>query len=348
MKYALFVVHVCILVCGIHSAFSSDTAVQRFTTKQALASGGVIYTFDAYQAGFSISSGTVTFRSTFPMTGTIDLSSGVAPYTPRALVLQQDWVLNDLTTFSSIGNITGAGYALVLPKSVTQFPVHTTTTNCTFSNVALVCNGDFTWQAPSITFSGDSIINGQGNCITLDSDISITVATGATLLVQDVMIKNLSGAKIACSGTGSITLKNVTIVLDDDYAFGAGSLSFGQNVRIVGSGKKFIYSSAQVSTVMSGATLLFDRGTLFSYASTTNDRFQLVDSTAHLFLNNATLQVAAGATAGLLLSAGTILVDGLSYLDDPTNKGINLGASVAVHVAPAATLQQGTGALTIN
>lgn len=345
MKHTLFVLQAGLLVCNI---FSSDTAVQRFTTKQALANGGVIYTFDAYQAGFSITSGTVTFRSTFPMTGAIDLSSGVSPYTPRTLILQQDWVLNDITTFSSLGNITGAGYALVLPKSVTQFPVNTTTTQCTFSNLALVCNGDFTWQAPNITFSGNSIINGQGNCITLADGISIAVPTGATLLLQDITIKNLSGAKIVCSGTGALTLKNVTLVLDDDYTFSAGSLSFGENVRIVGSGKKFIYSSTQVSSVLSGATLMLDRGTVFSYAAPINNGFQLADSTARLFLNNATLQVASGATAGLLLSVGTVLVDGLSYLDDPTNKGINLGASVSVHFAPAATLQQSSGAVTLH
>jgi hypothetical protein len=326
------------LFCGF--IISSDAAVQRFTSKQSV---GTIFTFDAYQAGFQITSSPATCRTTFPMSGTIDLSNGSDPYTPQSLILGQDLILNDVTTISSLGNITGAGYALVLPKSVSQFPVNTSATNCTFSNLAIVCNGDFIWQAPSVTFSGNSIINGQGNVITLAAGTSITVASGATLVLQDVTIKNLiNQISSASDNTGTIVLKNATLVLGGEYRFDYGTLSIAQDARIAGSGS-FLFKSAVVGTVASGATLTIDPGVVFIYGSTTNNKFQLADSTAQLFLNSATLQVAAGATAGLSLTEGTILVDGLSYLDDPSNKGISFGPNVTVRYLPAATMQQSSG-----
>ncbi len=209
-------------VIGVGMVCASDTGVQRHAVQQAI---GTVFTFDMLQGGFRIFSSPAMFRSTFPVSGTVDLSDGAEPYTPKTLVLQRNLVLHDVATLASLGNITGNGYALELPKSVALFPVNMTTGMCTFSDLALVCRGDFTWQAPNITFSGNSLINGQGNRIMLADGIIITVAADTTLVLQDVVIKNLSSTNLVCAAPSStIVLKNAALELADNVITVTGTI----------------------------------------------------------------------------------------------------------------------------
>ncbi len=213
----------CFLGIGaaVGTAFASKTGVQCFTTSQAI---GTVFTLDVLQGGFRIAKSPAIFQSVFPVSGTIDLSTGVAPYNPNTLELQTNLIVQDLSTFSSLGHITGNGYALMLPKSVEFFPVNTTAITCMFSDLALVCSGDIVWQAPSIVFSGNSIINGQGNEIMLADGITIIVAANSSLMLKNVDIKNLSDAKIICADTTStVLLNNVVLEITDTISTWTGN-----------------------------------------------------------------------------------------------------------------------------
>ncbi|PKN03275.1 hypothetical protein CVU75_03110 [Candidatus Dependentiae bacterium HGW-Dependentiae-1] len=241
---------------GVGITLASDSGVQRLTFQQAI---GTVFTFDMLQGGFRIPGLSGTFRSTFPVSGVIDLSKGSAPYSPNTLVLERNLVLHDIATVSSLGNIMGAGYTLELPKSVELFPINITPDKCTFSNLTLVSSGNFTWQAPSITFSGSSTISGQGNCITLAPESIITVAAGATLLLQDITIKNLNSANIICASPSStLLLKNATLELADNVTTWTGNIIVADESVCILKDKQWDFSGDSVLTV-SGVTLWKDQ-----------------------------------------------------------------------------------------
>jgi hypothetical protein len=290
----------------------SDSTPQRFFTQQALNTSDRIAGFASIEAGFRLTSSavTATFDSNFPVTGQLLLNCGT-------LILNRDLILNNVSTIGSLGNITGNNHVFDLSPSNSLVP--TTTVNCgcnTFSNTKLVLSGDLTLDHACLTFSGSSLINGQGHTLTLNPTATIFVAANSNLLIQDIQIVGVGGQRIqALDHTSTFSFEDTALVLNGNYTFAKGRFDVLRDLRLTGSGFSFVYTTSQVSTVTTNGNLIIDEGVTFSYAPiiTSSTRLRLADSSSQLTLNSGTLYT---STVGLQLTKGMFMVEGKSFLSN--------------------------------
>jgi len=226
-----------------------------------------------------------------------------------------------------------------------------------WSDLALFLNNNLEFSNVCITFTGDSLIDGQGNCLTIDSTSTIIIGSHSTLAIKDITILNVGGNIIQCTdATSTITFKNTQLDLDSNYSFTVGHFDVLGYLNIVGSGLNFVYNSPTQSTVQPNAKMYLDYGVTFSYAPTiaNRDLLSLVDDTAQLLLNGSTLY---STIAGLRLTKGMLVVDGRSYLSaDGTSlaqgisfgDGLNAANDLTIRWKPAATLEALRGSVVYN
>ncbi len=287
--------------------FASNKGVQAFTTQQAI---GTVFTLDVLQGGFRVQNSLATFQSVFPVSGTIDFSDGRTPYDPHTLKLQTNLILQDLATVASLGHISGNGYALILSNSVELFPVNTTTTTCNFSDLALVLNSDIVWQAPSLIFSGNSMINGRGNGITLAEGITITVAANSSLVLKNVDIKNLSDTKIICAApTSTIVLNNVVLELADTITTWTGNFVVAGPATCVLKDKNWNFIGDSLLTV-SGFTFWKDPAGVQNIGA--------ISGNVNFINNGIILQQASGNTS--LMQSQIATAQGYMYTNQRSNR----------------------------
>lgn len=226
-----------------------------------------------------------------------------------------------------------------------------------WSDVNLVLNNNMSFSNVCITFTGDSVINGQGHCLTLNSTSTVIVGSNSSLLIKDITVVGLHNNFIQCTdATSTITFKSVNLDLDGNYSFTVGHFDVFADLRIVGDGFAFIYQSPSVSTVQSDGRIILDHGLTFSYAPPTANRdlLQLVDSTAQLYLNGATL---LSTTTGLRLTRGQLIIDrqssiisGATVLSQAVSfgDGVNLTNNLDIQVLPGAQLVVKSGIVAYN
>lgn len=232
--------------------------------------------------GFTLdANSTSSFNIIGPVDGTIILNDGT-------LTLTGDMLLGRKAIISGDGNVNGNGYALVLHD---QLALQST-----------------------LTFVGNTIINGQQNIIELGSQAKFWISNNTTVTLQNLVLKDIAPSSIVMEGTGSsLVLNNVDLWLDGDYSFTQGSIYFYNDVSLNGSAHTFSYQSGQQSYVTKQSMFTIDHGVTFRYDPSIANRNLIVmeDDTAHLYLNGCTL---SSTPTGLMLTKGTVMFDGLITL----------------------------------
>jgi hypothetical protein len=160
-----------------------------------------------------------------------------------------------------------------------------------------------------VTFTGISSIEGRGHTIDLGSTGKIAVGNGATLLMNELFIKNLGAGQLFCTdGQGTFSFDNTTFYLDANYSFSQGKFDVVGPVNVTGGNYVFAYQSNAVSTIRSGSMMFFDSGMTFSYdVPLTGTAFAMTDNSALLYLYETTL---FSKTPALALTKGTVVIDG--------------------------------------
>jgi len=201
-----------------------------------------------------------------------------------------------------------------------------------FNNVKLFLNADVTINSALIKFTGESIINGQGNCLDLNQTGTIVIDSNASLLLKDITVKNIQDNSIYCTdSTSTLSVDNCKWELVSNYDFDAGHLEIFRDFEIIGDSYDFSYKTDQQSIIKSNARLILGENLTFKYDPSVSDRdlISLYDSTSEIILRGATL---FSTIKGLRLTKGNLLVERKSYLSgDGTSgsDGISFGDGVS-------------------
>ena len=154
----------------------SDTAVTRFTRQQFLANGDRIAGFASLNAGFLLGGAGVigTFDSAFPVAGSIELNAGT-------LVLNQDLILNNVSSLVTLGNISGNTHKLELSPTIGFFATDSIS-KCIVSFVASAIQADFV-NSVDWSFDGNYLVVGlESNS---GAELLVYAWDGTTLTLQD-------------------------------------------------------------------------------------------------------------------------------------------------------------------
>jgi WD40 repeat protein len=181
-----------------------------------------------------------------------------------------------------------------------------------FENTRVFLGSDVIFKSP-VHFKGVCTLNGGGNILDFDQTASLVVMPGASLTIEQAIIKGIAGNKIQCQdNAGVITLRNVRWIQEDDAYFDQGALVW-QNEVIMEGDAEFTYSSSKTSTLLPKSNLRLDVGFTFSYdpGSPSKQLIEFVDATSKLILNGATLHA---TVTGMDLRKGKILVERDSFL----------------------------------
>jgi uncharacterized delta-60 repeat protein len=333
----------------------SDTEVGVFSVFQQITPGGRIAGLASVEDGFGLC-GDAAFDSIFPVIGKICLNG-------FTLTLNRDLITHNTATISTMGNIVGNGNALDLAKSFVCIPsldcpvaAGSIDNTVEWGNLAVSLNCDLCLQDVYITFTGESAINGHGQCLILDESSGILVNNGGTLLLKNIIIKGVNQSNIACLDNAStILLENVTWILDNNYTFSLGHFDVLTDFYVVGDGYNFLYQSIAQSSIGSNGVMTLERGVTFVYDPLTANRnlINLADSTSTLLLNGATLQ---SSSTGLQLLRGNLVADKRSFLSSSAvnqseaimfGDGISAANNLSSIIDPAATLELTSGFLVI-
>lgn len=219
----------------------------------------------------------------------------------------------------------------------------------TISNANVVYNSSVQLRG-TLTCSGSCIIDCGGYTFDLNSQ-TLNVAAGASLLLKNMVLEGIVGNNLQClDSVGTISFDNVTCLLNNTLTVTLGHLAIIGDCTMTGTGK-FVYTSNQASTIVSGARWYFDRGMTFSYfpQSGANNLINFVDSTAQLYLYETALHA---QSTGLQFTNGTLTIDGRCpfYSDalTPAN-GILFGDNVTnannmnVMILPESGIDVGSG-----
>lgn len=125
-KYAIIIIFLSSAI-SYAVTIGSDTAVNRFYTQQTLFSGDRVASFAALNGGFSLfgQGTTAVWDSFFPVSGQIALNAG-------HLILNTDLLLNNISSISTLGKITGQFHTISLCQTSTFIITESNiTSNCT-------------------------------------------------------------------------------------------------------------------------------------------------------------------------------------------------------------------------
>ena len=309
------------LIVGSNSVLSREAHV----TFPAEDGNNEIRGFAAMENGFALENSTTTclFNDFFPVSGEIVLNSGT-------LTLSRDLVLSNVTTWTSLGNVTGNSYNIYLSNGLSSLGSAALEGNFSFDTVSLSLNSNITLHS-SILFQGSCTLNGRGNVLDLSDSGKIIIGDSGSLLIKDVTLQGISDGKIYCADSlGTITFEDVIWIQDSNYSFTQGKFEVIENFLMKGPTTIFAYQSDQQSSIGAYSMIKFDSGMTFSYDPPTasNDLLAFVNSTAVMHLEDTTLH---STTTGLHLTKGTLEVNGDCFISSDATvegEGIMIGDGV--------------------
>jgi 6-phosphogluconolactonase (cycloisomerase 2 family) len=217
-----------------------------------------------------------------------------------------------------------------------------------WSDVNLVLNSNIELKDTCLTFSGLSTIDGRGHCLTLKSTSSMQIAADSSLLMQNLIIKDLSGHQLAfLDATSTASFKDVTLMLDGDYQIDEGKFDVLGSLDVIGQDYAFDYKTTEVSKILDCGVMTMNDGVTFNYEPPIADSqlVQMTAATSKFVLNSATLHT---TTTGLQLDMGVLEIDGLSKIvSDGTVAGEAIvfgdgtlsSRNLTVHLLPAANVE---------
>ena len=330
----------------------SDTAVssENFVIFPADDTDNEIKGFAWMDKGFSLPDATTTctFASFFPARGPIQLNCGT-------LWLERDFLMNNVTTFTCMGNVRAtAQQSLALASGASILGCLEPNLH-TFENVNLVINSNVKVHS-YIQFFGDNIISGGGHLVDLDDTGSFIIAPNSSLTLADMTISNFCDGNVICSDNSSqLILVDVNWKQKDVYRFEQGSILFKGNVSILGT-STFIYDSPYTSTIDSYAQLRIGDDVWIELGKN-KDNLQeplyFTDNTSKLFLDGCHLVI---TDSGIQFTKGQIkIADDVSIdlVGTVTQTGLILGDGTAANdvdliLLSGATITHNSGYLVYN
>ncbi len=220
-----------------------------------------------------------------------------------------------------IANGSDADLVSIYQSANTQF------SSCfVLSDLEMHINTDITLLDVCLIFSGNSVIYGKGNTLSLSTDAMMQVASNSSLLLSNIVVQGINDSNLQIlDNTSTLSLQDAILELDGNFSFTVGKMDIIGDVHFAGNGDIFTYRSTQASTIQLGSSLILDSGITFSYAPTSNANslLQFINKSSQLRLNSATL---FASIEGLNLIKGTLLVDGFSLL---SSVGANLAQAIS-------------------
>ena len=180
------------------------------------------------------------------------------------------------------------------------------------SDTQFVMNNGLLIQGKRLLFTGENILNGNGNVLTLnDDDITTLIPdSNSTLHVKNITIDQVHASNIANTDMSStITLEDLTLILDGNFSFTLGQVDIVGTVNIIGGGHTLTWESDQELTIGTESKLILGPGVTFDYDPAGNSRNLLVftDSSSELVLSKGSILNAG--TSGINLTKGTLRVN---------------------------------------
>ncbi len=164
------------------------------------------------------------------------------------------------------------------------------------------------------TFTGDCVLNGNGNALYLGETGQLIVDNNTELRLKNLLLRDVSGENIRClDDDGVLILDDVDWLQDDMFTFSHGAMKWNNFVHMCGT-FTFAYQTIRTSTIMRQSTVLLDNEFTFTYdpiGSQENDLIEFEDTTANLQLTNARL---VASLNGLKLTSGTLRIAGDSTI----------------------------------
>jgi hypothetical protein len=289
------------------------------------------------------SNSTFTWQASSPMQGDIILNGG-------KITLHEHLVFLQDKQFKTTGTVDVGIYRVDL-GGVDHLETGTLTFDMNGGSLRLVTE---TRLSSKWTFSGNGVIDGQGNNLEIEDSGQIVVERGSTLRFYNTKLDAISETKIVClDNAGVIILDDSSVDLHRTYSFNTGALRIDDRVEITGDGKLFAYESAMSSSILDDSSLVLGDGVKFSIgrknSPPTNEPLILVSDTSHLIVDRSTLKITG---SGMRLTRGELEFVGNSMVDissSQTTFGFIVGDGIAghdvsIHIEPASEFKVSGGA----
>lgn len=199
------------------------------------------------------------------------------------------------------------------------------------------------------TFTGLVKINGNYSSLDLGTGGTIVVASGSTLNLKNITLKNVGQSNIVCEDdTAKIMLQNTTLEFAQDFVFDKGSLDIFKKTKFKGA-YNFTYNSTQPITIYDQSALVLEQGFIFNYSplDSGRDKMLFANKNSQLILNNATFNAENG---GIDFLKGALIVQGICSCNSTVNGPITFGDQTSEHdfsclIANGSQLAFNTGGL---
>ncbi len=224
-------------------------------------------------------------------------------------------------------------------------------------------------QGKTITINGDTVIDGGGFPLDVDSSTQFSISAGATLTLRNMTLTGMGDSLFSfASSTSELIFQNVTIILETGDDTGRTAVTWTFNTGLVGFfGTCFVRGPGIIKADSTGASdfaampigpssmLIFEQGATLAYDSTgtASPVIQLEDASSTLVLDTATVNVVgSGDTLQLLL--GTVVIDNLLTIAGAGTlqfgDGSDVDNNVSVYLKPGAVIDtdSATGTVSLN
>lgn len=303
MKIILLIsiISLCVPVYLQGLVVGSNTAVSRqgTITFPAADPDNEMRGFASFEQGFTLENASTTclYNDFFPILGNITLNNGT-------LNLLRNLTLGSTARFINAGTINANYHKLEIPEAILPLNL---SGSFIFNEIVLAINAPLAITGLT-KFQGTCVIEGGNNIIDCSSG-AIAIGAASSVHFKDVILTGITEGSIYCiDSLGTVSLQNVLWIQDGNYSFTQGIIDVLEGETIITGSRVFVYQSDKQSTINSCATLFFDSGMTFSYASTSaRNLIAMDDKTAVLHLYETTLY---SIVPGLQLTKGTLVVEG--------------------------------------
>jgi len=181
-------------------------------------------------------------------------------------------------------------------------------------------------------FQGRTVLNGGGNIMQIGAAGQILLRPGASLLLNNITLQDVSGNQIRCmDNTSTISFGNILWKQDGNFTLSNGQFDVIGVTEFSGT-STFQYSGNRTCNITSFGTMCFDEGMAFSYAPRINNRdlikMQNVDST--LCFNSASI---GSTVTGMRLTNGTLMLSGRCHMYNAGAKALSQGISFGNNIS---------------
>ena len=296
MKFYIFFISFFVVWQSFPIVVGSNTAVsvEPFFVFPAADSDNTMLGFGWFKNGFALedSSTTCTFDTVYPVSGTINCNQGT-------LILLQDLHFQNPATLLNLGNIKANNHILDFSATITSFPSQAVDLH----DVKLFFKDDIEVDS-LVRYHGNCLVDGNGNTIILGDNAQIIIEPNSRLILRNIQFDNVATSKIRCvDNSAQLVLDNVKLVLNGDYAFYAGSITFFNQVGIFGS-YQFNYDSSLTSTIMANSEVLISEGIHLSIGRKNDvEPLFFTDKTSVLKFDHCSFIV---TSSGITLARGSV------------------------------------------